>query len=173
MEPTAKPSNRQTVKLPSGDGGPDMVRIAPGRHAWVPANGGEPPALALCRWTPDGEGAFRPVPVGGRWARLDEGLARLLGFRSGAASRKYETLYRLARAGFIDMVKVSPACWLLDLDSWHRHLVRCIEDPDLWEEGGDALREYRFANGLGPKACRVAERRQPLRNAECTMQNAQ
>ena len=139
---------------------PDMLRVAAGKHAWVPKEGGEPPALALCRWSPDGEGAFRPVPVGdGRWARLDARLLALLGFRSGSRPGRYATLLRLARAGFVEMVKVSPGCWLLDLDSWHRHLVACMDDPDMWEPGSAAVRRYNYANGLGGFGVRGRRRR--------------
>ena len=67
-------------------------------------------------------------------------------------AQKYETLLRLARAGFIDMVKISPGCWLLDVDSWNRHLLRCMENPEMWDEGSPDLEEYRFANGLGRKS---------------------
>lgn len=138
---------------------PDMLRVAPGRHAWVPANGGEPPALAICRWSPDGEGSFRPVPVGGgRWARLDAQLLALLGFRSGSRPGRYATLLRLSRAGFVEMVKVSPGCWLLDLDSWHRHLTACMDDPEMWEPGSEAVRRYNFANGLGGTGLRAPRR---------------
>ena len=133
---------------------PDMVRVAPGRHAWVPAPhmAGRVPGCVLCRWEPDGQGAWRPVPIGGRFSRVRSELVSLLGFNTGADAQKYETLLRLARAGFIDMVKVSPGCWLLDVDSWHRHLLRCMENPEMWDEGSPDLEEYRFANGLGRKA---------------------
>ena len=155
---------------------PDMVRVAPGRHAWVPAPhmAGRVPGCVLCRWEriPEGVGVtspsssppaptptqnatapgWRPVPIGGRFSRVRSELVSLLGFNTGADAQKYETLLRLARAGFIDMVKVSPGCWLLDVDSWHRHLLRCMENPEMWDEGSPDLEEYRFANGLGRKA---------------------
>ncbi len=158
---------------------PDMVRVAPGRHAWVPAPhmAGRVPGCVLCRWEriPEEVGVtspssspsssppaptstqnsnspgWRPVPIGGRFSRVRSELVSLLGFNTGADAQKYETLLRLARAGFIDMVKVSPGCWLLDVDSWHRHLLRCMENPEMWDEGSPDLEEYRFKNGLGRK----------------------
>lgn len=142
---------------PAGRGGPraaagaDMVRVAPGVHGWMPAPGREVPAYVLCRWARATEGCWRPVPVGGRYARVGRELLALLGFNTGRDSSRYETLYRLGRAGFVDMVKVSPGCWLLDLDSWFRHLSACMDDPDMWEEGSEARTRYEFANGLGRK----------------------
>lgn len=133
---------------------PDMVRVGPGRQAWVP-KAGQPPALTVCRWAPLGDGAFAPVPVGGRWARLCADLLAQLGFREGSRATRYATLLRLSRAGFIDMVKVSPGCWLIDLDSWHRHLLRCMEDEWMWEPGSEATRRYQFANGLGHRERRA------------------
>ena len=131
---------------------PDMVRVAPGAHGWTPAPGREAPAHVLCRWTRGADGLYRPVPVGGRYARVCRELIALLGFNTGRRSSRYETLYRLSRAGFVDMVKVSPGCWLLDLDSWFRHLAACMDDPEMWDEGKEARRRYDFANGLGRKA---------------------
>ena len=130
---------------------PDMVRVAPGRHAWVPAphRDGKVPSCVLCRWEKDGGGSWRPVPVGGRFSRVRAELVAAMGFNTGPARQKYETLVRLGRAGFIDMVKLSPGCWFIDMDSWHRHLLRCMENPEMWEEGSEDLETYRFWNGLG------------------------
>ncbi len=114
---------------------------------------------SLATSTGSGVGSFRPVPVGGgRWARLDAQLLALLGFRSGSRPGRYATLLRLSRAGFVEMVKVSPGCWLLDLDSWHRHLTACMDDPEMWEPGSEAVRRYNFANGLGGTGLRAPRR---------------
>ncbi|MBR3086570.1 MAG: hypothetical protein IKH04_09245, partial [Kiritimatiellae bacterium] len=93
------------------------------------------------------------------WARLDARLLALLGFMSGSRPGRYATLLRLARAGFVEMVKVSPGCWLLDLDSWHRHITACMDDPDMWEPGSEAVRRYNYANGLGGFGVRGRRRR--------------
>lgn len=132
---------------------PDMVRVAPGKYAWVPAPhmDGKVPSCVLCRWEKDGEGSYRPVPVGGRFSRVRSELVALMGFNTGSCAHKYETLFRLERAGFIDMIKISPGCWFIDMDSWYRHLLRCMENPEMWDEGSEDLETYRFYNGLGKK----------------------
>ena len=62
---------------------------------------------------------------------------------------RYDTILRLGRAGFIDVVRVAPNTILLDLDSWYRHLADCMDDPDRWDEGGEDREAYLKANGLG------------------------
>lgn len=149
MELPLEPGKRAMAEAAREAMRPDMVRIAPGAHSWVPRAGRTPPQYAVCRWTPDGGGGFAPVPVGGRYARVGRELLACLGFNTGKRSTRYETLYRLQRAGFIDMVRVSPGCWLLELDSWYAHLLRCMGEPEMWDEGSADLEKYRFANGLG------------------------
>ncbi len=129
---------------------PDMVRIAPDRHAWVPADATRgAPQFVLCRWTRCDEGAYRPVPVAGRMVRVTAELMACVGFTDGSRRKRYETLMRLGRAGFIDLVHASPGVWMLDLDSWFRHLAECAEDPDKWSENSDDLETYLHANALG------------------------
>jgi len=129
---------------------PDMVRIAPGTHAWVPADATRgAPQFVLCRWTKCDEGAYRPIPVASRLARVTAELMACLGFTDGSKRKRYETLMRLGRAGFIDLVHASPGVWMLDLDSWFRHLAECAEDPEKWDEGGEDLETYLHANALG------------------------
>jgi len=134
---------------------PDMVRVAPGKHAWVPRSAATPPdEYVLCRWSKQADGTFAPVPVAGRYARLDSKLATLLGFpeRRGKNDQercRYDTILRLGRAGFVDTVRVAPNTWLLDLDSWYRHLADCMDNPDMWSEGSEDLETYLKANDLG------------------------
>ena len=45
--------------------------------------------------------------------------------------------------------QLSEKRWQSDMDSWHRHLLRCMENPEMWEEGSEDLETYRFWNGLG------------------------
>ena len=131
------------------------MRVAPGRHAWVPKDAATPPdEYAVCRWSKQPDGTYAPVPVAGRYARLDGKTCALLGFPPKAAADgkercRYDTLLRLARAGFIDIVRISPNTHLLDLDSWYRHLADCMDDPDRWEEGSEDWKTYVAANGLG------------------------
>lgn len=134
---------------------PDMVRVAPGRHAWVPKRAATPPPeYVVCRWSKQADGTWAPVPVAGRYVRLDSSTATLLGFpaRAGSDARercRYDTILRLGRAGFVDLVRVAPNTILLDLDSWYRHLADCMDDPDRWEDGRDDRKTYLRANGLG------------------------
>ena len=134
---------------------PGMVRVAPGRHAWVPKDAATPPdAYVMCRWSKQADGTYAPVPVAGRYVRLDSRTATLLGFpaRAGADGNercRYDTILRLGRAGFIDVVRVAPNTILLDLDSWYRHLADCMDDPDRWEDGSEDRETYLTANGLG------------------------
>ena len=134
---------------------PDMVRVAPGRHAWVPKRAATPPLeYVVCRWSKQADGTWAPVPVAGRYVRLDSSTATLLGFpaRAGSDARercRYDTILRLGRAGFVDLVRVAPNTILLDLDSWYRHLADCMDDPDRWEDGRDDRKTYLKANGLG------------------------
>ena len=127
-----------------------MVRVAPGVHAWVPRDAAAPPdGYALCRWSRREDGTFAPVPVPGRWVRLNTESASTLGFGDGTERSRYDTVLRLGRAGFIETVQVSPGVWLLDLDSWFRHLADCMDAPDRWDEGSPDREEYLRANGLG------------------------
>lgn len=129
---------------------PDMVRVAPDRHAWVPAgNVPEPPGYVFCRWCKTAQGNYAPIPVAGRWVRLSEDLVAGMGFIDGRKRRRYETLKRLGRAGFIDIVHLSPGCWMLDLDSWFRHLAECADNAEMWDEGSEDRESYLHANGLG------------------------
>ena len=140
---------------------PNMVRVAPGRHAWVPKDAATPPdAYVMCRWSKQEDGTYAPVPVAGRYVRLDSRTATLLGFPARESGRggppphgnercRYDTILRLGRAGFVDVVRVAPNTVLLDLDSWYRHLADCIDDPDRWKEGGEDRETYLQANGLG------------------------
>lgn len=144
---------------------PGMVRVAPGRHAWVPKSAATPPeSYVLCRWSRQADGTYAPVPVAGRYVRLDSKTATLLGFPmragGGAATEghpareqhercRYDTILRLGRAGFVDVVRIAPNTILLDLDSWYRHLADCMNDPERWDEGKEDRETYLNANGLG------------------------
>lgn len=158
---------------------PGMVRVAPGRHAWVPKSAATPPeSYVMCRWSRQADGTYAPVPVAGRYVRLDSKTATLLGFpmRAGAEARqpenmarqpenrarppknrgendrercRYDTILRLGRAGFVDLVRIAPNTILLDLDSWYRHLADCMDDPDRWEEGSPDRETYLRENFLG------------------------
>ena len=141
-----------TSSVLSSDPTPNMVRVAPGRHAWGPKDAATPPdGYALCRWSKQPDGTFAPVPVAGRYVRLNSQVAATLGFVGDGTSDKnrYDTILRLGRAGFVDLVKVAPNTILLDLDSWFRHLAECMDNPEMWDEGSEDLETYLKVNGLG------------------------
>lgn len=133
----------------------EMVRVAPGRHAWVPKCAAKPPnKYVMCRWSQQSDGTFAPVPVAGRYIRLDSKTATLLGFPmregdGGLERCRYDTILRLGRAGFVDLVRVAPNTILLDLDSWYRHLADCMDDPERWDEGREDRETYLKKNDLG------------------------
>lgn len=152
--PTHPLTNSPTHQLTNSPT-PAMVRVAPGRHAWVPKDAVTPPdAYVMCRWSKQEDGTYAPVPVAGRYVRLDSRTAALLGFparvgEDGNERCRYDTILRLGRAGFVDVVRVAPNTILLDLDSWYRHLADCMDNPDRWNEGGEDRETYLQANGLG------------------------
>ncbi len=128
---------------------PDMIRIAPGRHAWVPKDKcAQPPKYVMCTWSKQADGTHVPIPVAGRLVKVCPDLLSLLGFNTGRRSSRYETLYRLANAGHIEMVRISPGSWLLDLDSWYRHLSVCMADPYMWDEDSEDRNHYLEVNAL-------------------------
>ncbi len=132
----------------------DMVRVSPGEYAWAPREGKRPPAFGLHRWARAPDGRWRPAPVLSRYVLLTRDLIRFLGFRGpDGAAVGYNTLNRLAAAGEIDIIDISPRRRMLDVDSWCRYLAECIEDPDKWDEDSESTRNYLFRNGL------TAERR--------------
>lgn len=132
---------------------PDMIKVTPSTvnapAVYVPKPGGRVPDLVLAKWVNNGEGKYHLVPVGGRMARLSKELCAELGFRDMNHNRKYETMMRLHRAGYVELVKISPCCWMIDLDSWWRHLADCMDNPEMWDEGSEERDNYLKANGLG------------------------
>jgi len=121
---------------------PAFIQVAPGK--FVPAS---PPGdgasavednITLARWKPNGDGTYSPLPYSEPMVRVDSKLIKLLGFRGN-----WQTLARLGRAGFIEMVRLAPATTLLNLNSYFNHLARCAEDPEFWDEGKGNLKEYR------------------------------
>lgn len=129
----------------------NMVRVAPGVCGWVPAAGARHGVSrhVLCRWSRQGDGTYIPVPMRYRMVRMTPATTAMLGFISGSSRTRADTLLRLGAAGFVECVRISPKCWLLDLDSWFRHLEECMLDAEYWEPGGEALARYNLANGLG------------------------
>jgi hypothetical protein len=116
---------------------PDMAQIAPGKYA---PTSDKVPEMTLCTWQKAGDNHYHPVPVAERWVQVDRFLLRSLGFQ-GPRPRA-DVLLRLGRAGFIEIIRATPGCHMLNLDSWFNHLRRCAEDPFFWEDEA-RIDEYR------------------------------
>lgn len=114
-----------------------MVEVAPGRFILAPA-GRQAPDVVMCRALPAGDGTWKLCPECVTWSRVNGGLLKALGI-----ANQWQTLYRLSRAGFIEMVRVAPHTYLLNLDSWFNHLTRCAEDTEFWDKEGANREEYR------------------------------
>ena len=130
---------------------PEMVRIAPEKHAWLPAEHcKEPPEFCLAKWVKSKQdNLYRLIPMSGNWVRMNSDVAALLGWNLGDRKSRYDTLKRLGNAGFIEFVHVAPGVHLLELRSWFRHLADCQECPEMWDKTGDDVQVYKESNGLG------------------------
>ena len=117
---------------------PAMVQVAPGRYVPQDEKKGAPD-VTLAAYVENDDGTYRPVPFNERMVRVDRRLIHMLGFTG-----QWHTVRRLARAGFIEMIAISPRVTLLNLDSWFNHLRRCAEEPEFWEADAN-LEEYRRA----------------------------
>ena len=115
-----------------------LVQVAPGR--WIKTAQEDPPEHCVAKWIRQADGAYQLMPEEMRLARLDSRLAKLLGFDG-----QYDTLFRLGRMGCVEIIRIAPRVHFLNLDSWMNHLARCAENPELWDEGGEFLEEYRKA----------------------------
>ena len=119
---------------------PIMVQAAPGKFIPNPENpqseiGND---TTLARWSPNGDGTYSPIPFTEPMMRVNSKLLRLLGFQG-----QWQTLDRLGRAGFVEMLRIAPKTTLINLNSYYNHLARCAEDPEFWSEQKKNLSEYR------------------------------
>lgn len=128
-----------------------MVPIAPGVDAYEPAPGvTDPPTYVLAKFALRKDGTYRCIPNQIRMARVNDELMALLGFpSSNERPAQYQTLRRLANAGFTEMVQISPGTWMLDVDGWFRLMRYCVQNPDCWEKGSEDRKTYLFRNNLG------------------------
>jgi hypothetical protein len=123
---------------------PEFVELAPGK--WVPnpecqrAEVGGQSEYTLARWAKNADGTFSPIPFTERMVRVDLRVLQYLGFK-----RQNHTLTRLATAGFIEMVKIAPGTWFLNLNSLYNHMARCAENPEFWDKGKGNFEEYKKA----------------------------
>lgn len=117
-----------------------MVMVAPG--VWRNMLPSDPPEIVLGEYRLRADGNYDLVPISDRWVRLTTRVCALLGF-----GEHHQTLYRLGRAGFIELVRAAPNCFLLNLVSFYNHLRRCAEHGgDMWSkddaEGRKRLKQY-------------------------------
>jgi hypothetical protein len=95
----------------------------------MPNGGGKLPDVCLATFRPMKDGTVELLPITDRLVALTPPLVKRLGFSDDDAS----TLQRLATAGFIEIVRVSPHRRLINLDSYYNHLRRVAEDPEFWD----------------------------------------
>lgn len=144
-----------SVNSPSSDlpGQMDMFRepilrqVAPDRY--VPTDPDLVPDVLLCKVIPLDNGEYTIRPFREDWIRMCNSNLKLLGL-----ANQRDTLVRLGRAGFVEVIQASPGMFLLNLTSWYNHLRRvaqCEADGEsFWEPGKgnrelylETLREWR------------------------------
>ena len=117
-----------------------LTQVAPG--VWRHTGNGSAPEIVIARVVPGADGTFRLVPAYEQWMRICAKNVRMLGMEG-----QWHTLTRLGRAGFVEIVQVSPSFHLLNLTTWWGHLARVAEDPEVWAkhtaEGKKRLKLYR------------------------------
>ena len=117
---------------------PVMSMVAPGSYVPFRERSTKVQENCLCFWSDKGDGTFYLIPHNQRLVRLDAELAEMLGFRG-----QYNTIRRLGEAGFIEVIRVAPHTYFINLDSWFNHMRRCAEDPEFWEKEKKNLKAYR------------------------------
>ncbi len=109
---------------------PPLVQVAPNKFVQL-ALDFTPPETVLCDFepVPGQPGYYKLVPRS--WeqlVRVDEDLCEKLGL-----GRETHTMRRLIRSKFVDGSRVSPKIYNVNLSAFFRHMQRCAEDPDFWE----------------------------------------
>jgi len=120
---------------------PRMVEIAPNR--FVRTDHGRKddlPEVLLSDLVDLGNGTFKLVPRSWeKLAHLTPELSELLGM-----SRNTRPLRHLIRAKFVDGARTAPGCYSINVGSFFRHMKRCAENADFWEDPR-VMRQYRDA----------------------------
>ncbi len=147
LKATAPKSEPVRVALPMKQGTakelrevtrPVLRQIAPGK--WRADPGRVVPEYVLSIMVPAKDGTYEMRPMSGNLAKIETPLLQALGM-----VEQVDTLYRLARAGFIEIIRFTPQVSYLNLQSLYNHFARVAEDPEFWEEGKGNLEEYRRA----------------------------
>ncbi len=112
-----------------------MIQVAPNLYAPDPVADGVP-EISLGKFVPEKVGGiYRFIPVMENFVRINRDILALIGMKN-----QFMTMYRLQKAGFIEMVLVAPRTYLLNLSSWYNHVRRCAEDDEFWTSAN--LKEY-------------------------------
>jgi len=122
---------------------PLFVPVAPG--VFVPTHPEEElPDVVLCKVVDCGDGNYRLEPFREDWIEMTTPKLKLLGLEN-----KRHTLKRLGSAGFIELCKIAPGCYMLNLTSYYGHIRRVaewkLEDKDFWEAGRGNREAYQEA----------------------------
>ncbi len=114
-----------------------MIEVAPGK--WVPKDSEKRiQEFVIARVDRAPDGTYKLTPQFDTMVRVDRQLVTLLGLKGN-----WNVLRRLGRGGWVEMIKISPGCTLINLDTWFNHLRRCAEDDEMWAKGGANYLEYR------------------------------
>lgn len=116
---------------------PPLRQVAPGK--FLPEPGRVVPEYVLSIATPMKDGTYEVRPMSGTLAKIEHPLLLALGMVD-----QVDTLYRLARAGFIEILRFTPQVSFLNLESLYGHLARVAEDNEFWEKRAN-LEAYRRA----------------------------
>lgn len=107
----------------------NTVEIVPGKVAEQPALP-QPPKMGFYTWIAQGGGLFKPqLQLRERYVRLTPSTVKSL-----ALGCEYRSLRRLVVAGFVEGCKVSPGCWMFNVESYFAHVERVKNDPEFWDK---------------------------------------
>jgi hypothetical protein len=114
---------------------PGWVEVTPGR--WARRRPGKLPGHVVCRALDNGDGTVRFEPLPEKMVKITPEVTTALGL-----GRRADTLHRLGRAGFVEVLFPSPNLALLNVDSYMNHLRRVSEDGEFWARKAN-LEAYR------------------------------
>ena len=116
---------------------PTMVEVKPGR--WVARDSAlDIPERFITSRIKQSDGTCRLVPDTVKLAHITSNLLAVLGL----PEHGWRILHKLNAAKFVEVLRVSPRCSSLNLDSYFNHLKRVAEDPDFWDQEGENFKLY-------------------------------
>lgn len=123
---------------------PSWVEVGPGR--WSMRRPGKLPGHVVCRVHKLADGSVRFEPLPERLVKITPAIVKALGLGT-----RTDTLHRLGRAGFVEVLFPSPNLAMLNVDSLMNHLRRVAEDPEFWHRPKN-LEAYRAVLPAGVTA---------------------